>query len=161
MKHRRLVLVAGLLMVLVAAGGYIAYSRYMVPSGARVLVGRWEGTGWTTSKGHIEVKPGPGVPGGKESLNFRMNSRVQAEFRSDGTYTWDDKLEGDGLTLHIEFPKAGEAAPGWQFVPDGPRSGTLKLHNADFTITLRGPDTFVLRHNATETASELTFQRKP
>jgi hypothetical protein len=125
------------------------------------LVGRWEGTGWATSKGTFEVKPGPGVPGGKDTFDLKLTSHVEAEFRSDGTYTWNDHLTGGGLTLTIEFPKAGEPAPHWEVVGGGAAAPTLRLANGEFDLQFQGRDEFVLRYKGTDSTSETTFRRKP
>lgn len=150
----------GLLLAGLAVAGWYGYTRYLSPSPEQLLVGRWEGTGQHTSHGSFTVKPGPGVPGGKESLTLRFTNNVRAEFRPDRTYSWDEKADAGGMTLTITMPKPGEPPPTWEITRVGHPTSTLRFHGGEFDISFQGRDAFTLRWALEDSSGDITFKRK-
>ena len=111
---------------------------------------------------NLDVEPGPGVPGGKTSGPLSLSTSVQAEFRSDGTYTWHERLVGGGLTLWLSFPKEGEDPPRWEVVQFRGDRATVRLHFGEVDLQFHGRDSFsVIFPESAKVTGELNFRRVP
>lgn len=153
MSRRSAIVTAVVALLALGVGGWYAYTRYSSPS-AQQLVGRWEGKGQSTSLATI----------GNEKASLRFTSTSKAEFRSDGTYTWETVAiaggEGGQMTIRLNVPKDGQPAPTWEVVRKDGRT-YLMWHMGESEIELQGKDTFTIRWSQPDNEGSETFRRIP
>ncbi len=152
MKHRTTIILAVVALLAIGVGGWFAYTRFATPDRS-LLVGRWEGTGQSTSVMTI----------GNEKLPMRFTHNSRAEFRSDGTYTLELKSASGGeggMTITITFPKTGEPPPSWEMIRKDGRT-YLKWHMGETEIEFQGNDSFTVKWSKPDDEGSETFRRLP
>jgi hypothetical protein len=130
------------------------------------LVGIWQGTGKVSGDFSIEVKPNPeqNVPGGRASGKMTSACTVQAEFKPDGTYTWDEQQQGEGASKGMDFnfwvPKKDGEPARWEVVRAWGSKLTIRFHLGEVVFHFQGEDTFTLElPESTKSTGTITFHR--
>ncbi len=153
MKRPWVIAAAVLLLLALGVGGWFAYS-WLAPTSGKQLVGKWEGTGRSTSVATI----------GNEKFKMGFTSTSKAEFRSDGTYTWQTVAraggEGAEMNLTLSVPKEGQPAPKWEVVRKDGRT-LLKWHMGESEVEFQGNDSFTIKWSQPDSEGSETFRRVP
>jgi hypothetical protein len=166
---RRTKLLLGTLPVLAVGAGIAAWLVWFPPwatSLERRLLGAWDGTGEVLGDWSFDVKPDPehGVPGGEASGRMTSACMVQAEFKPDGTYTWNEQHQGQGASKGMSFsfsvPKEGGEPARWEVVRARGSQLTVRIHCGDVVFDFRGEDGFTMDlSKSTKESGTHTFHR--
>ena len=167
MQRRTTLLLAAVTLVLISAGvcvWLLWFPPWAKPPQQRLL-GAWDGTGKVSGESSFEIKPDPahGVPGGKWSGTITSDCTVHAEFKPDGTYTWQEQQRsGDDksqMTFTVAVPKNGEQAH-WKVVRADGSKVTIGIHIGEVILDFQGEDMFTLDYpESTKASGHLTFRR--
>lgn len=153
MKRRTTIVVAVVALLAMAVGGWFASTRFAPPD-RQLLVGKWEGKGRSLSLGTF----------GADKVKVGFASTSKAEFRSDGTYTWETVAtsggEGAQMTLRLSVPKDGEPPPKWEIVRKDGRT-YLTWHMGESELEFQGKDAFTIRWSQPDDEGSETYRRVP
>ena len=158
--RRRTKLLLFLTTSLASAGGLAVWLIWFRPSASSVLekrlLGSWEGSGKVS--GELSVAPGQGVPGGTSWVTTTCT--VQAEFKRDGTYTWKEHHQGDGISMNFWVPKEDTSPARWEVVGAQGNKLTVRTHSGEVVFEFQGDDAFTLNLPEPAKASgTITFRR--
>jgi hypothetical protein len=146
---RRTKLLLGTLALLAVGAGLAAWLVWFPPWATpleRRLLGAWEGTGEVSGEFSLDVKPDPErpVPGGKVSGMVTSACTVQAEFKPDGTYTWNEQHQGDGISMNFWVPKEDASPARWEVVDSQGNKLTVRIHSGEVVFHFQGKDAFTM-----------------
>jgi hypothetical protein len=120
------------------------------------LVGRWEGSGKVS--GELSMTSTGGLLGGAETVTTTCT--VQAEFRPDGTYTWNEQHQGDGISMNFWLPKEGAPPARWEVVGARGNQLTVRMHTGDAVLDFQGENAFTMAlPESTKGSGTITFNR--
>lgn len=126
------------------------------------LLGTWEGTGNFSGDWSIDFHPDPehGKPGGKASGKMTSASTVQAEFRPDGSYSWNEHYEGGGFNMNILLPKDAASVARWEFVSAQGNKVTIRIHLGDTVCDFHDENAFTMSlPESTQSRGTYVFRR--
>ena len=162
---RRTKLLMGILALLVVGCGVAAWLAWFPPWAApleRKLLGAWEGTGEVSGEWSIDVKPDPehGVEGGKASGRATSACTARAEFKPDGTYTWQEHQQGGGISFDFSLPKDGGPAARWEVVRARGSELTIRIHAGEAVFDFQGENAFKMTlPESAQASGTYTFRR--
>jgi hypothetical protein len=114
------------------------------------LLGAWEGSGTISGEFSLEENPDPArkLSGRKISGTVTSESTVQAEFRSDGTYTWHEQHQGPGASKGINasfrVPKEGGEPARWEVIGTRSNKLSVRLHYGEVVFEFQGENAFTM-----------------
>jgi hypothetical protein len=129
------------------------------------LIGSWEGSGSVSGDMSINIHPGQAMPGGKTTARVTAACTVQAEFRSDGTYTWNEQHLGEGTSkgfdITIQLPGEGDNLPRWEVSGARGKKLTARTHYGEVVFDFQDDDAFTMTLPEYQTSSSrtITFHR--
>ena len=144
-RARLLVLVVGLLAIGVGAAVWLIwFSPWAAAALEKRLVGRWEGSGKVSGEMSIDIPEGQGVPGGKTAGRINTTCTVQAEFKPDGTYTWQERHQGEGIHMTFSVPREGAPPTRWEVVRARGNRLTVRILHGEVALVFDGPSSFTM-----------------
>jgi hypothetical protein len=153
-----------LLLILTAllaiAGGLAVWLFWFRPSASSVLekrlLGTWEGSGKVS--GELGIAPAPGIPGG--TVTVTTTCTVQAEFKADGTYTWKEQHQGDGIRVNFWAPKEDGPPARWEVVGAQGNELTVRIHSGEVVLEFQDENAFTMNlPEAAKASGTLAFRR--
>ena len=158
--RRRMKLLLFLTTFLAIAVGLAVWLIWFRPSASSVLdqrlLGSWEGSGKVS--GELSIAPAQGVPGGTAAL--ATTCTVQAEFKPDGTYPWNEQHKGEGISMNFLVPKENASPARWELVGAQGKKLTVRIHSGEVVFEFQGESDFTM--NLPESAKAigtLAFRR--
>jgi hypothetical protein len=128
----------------------------------RRLLGKWVGSGQLTEE--LSSAPGEGVPGEKAPVVTLYT--VQAEFKPDGTYTWEEELKEPSSLRFKSFMVLDSPVVRWEVKGSQGNKLTVRMTHNEVTngrevvFAFEGEDTFTIDLPESAKASgTLTFRR--
>jgi hypothetical protein len=92
--------------------GQVIAPPWASPALEKRLLGSWEGSGQVSGDLSFDIPPGQKVPSGRAAQRVTTCCAVRAEFGADGTYTWEERHQGDGIAMWFSLPKEGDPHAG-------------------------------------------------
>ena len=163
-RWKKLLLSATALFVIAGAltVWLIWFPPWVSSSLERRLLGSWEGSGQVTEE--LSSAPGEGVPGEKAPVVTIYT--VQAEFKPDGTYTWEERHKGPPSFDTQYFIYIGSDVTRWVVVSSQGNKLTVRMTHNEVTngrevvFAFEDEDTFTMNLPESAKASgTLTFRR--
>jgi hypothetical protein len=106
----------------------------------------------------MSIAPAQGTPGGTASVTTTCT--VQADFQPDGTYTWKEQHQGDGISMNFWVPKEGASPARWQVVGAQGNELTVRIHSGEVVFHFQGNDAFTMTLPESAKASgTISFRR--
>jgi hypothetical protein len=165
-RPKLLVLFATLALIAVAVTAWLVWFPPWATALEKRLLGTWEGTGTISGESTLEVKPDPakGIPGGKWSGKVTSACTVRAEFKPDGTYTWNEQQQGQGASKGMNFnfwvPKKDGDPARWAVVRAQGSKLTIRIHLGEVVFDFQGEDAFTMGlPESTKARGTYTFRR--
>jgi hypothetical protein len=85
---------------------------------------------------------------------------VQAEFKADGTYTWREQHQGEGISMSFWVPKEGGPPARWEVVGARGNKLTLSIHSGQVVFDFQEENAFTMDLPESAKASgTITFRR--
>jgi hypothetical protein len=89
---------------------------------------------------------------------------IQAEFRPDGTYTWNEQHRGEGdstgISASFRVPEEGGQPARWQVMRARGNQLTVQLHSGEVVFDFQGENAFTMKWpQSTKTTGTVTFRR--
>jgi len=158
--RQRTKLLLFLTALLAITGGLAVWLVWFRPSASsdleKRLLGSWEGSGKVA--GELSIAPAQGVPGGTATVTTTCT--VQAEFKAEGTYTWKEQHQGDGISMNFWVPKEDAPPARWEVVGAQGSKLTIRIHSGDVVFDFQGTDAFTMTLPESAKASgKLAFRR--
>ena len=123
---------------------------------AKRLLGSWEGGGKVS--GELSIAPAQGVPGGTASV--ATTCTVQAEFKADGTYTWREQHQGDGIGMNFWVPKEDGPPARWEVVGAEGNKLTVRMHSGEVVFDFQDENAFTMNlPESVKASGTITFRR--
>jgi REP element-mobilizing transposase RayT len=155
-RMKPLLLIATLLLLGVGMAVWLIWWPPWTSALEKRLLGSWEGSGKVL--GELSIAPGKGVPGGTFSVSTTCT--VQAEFKPDGTYTWKEQHQGDGISMNFWVPKEDASPARWEVVGAQGNKLTVRLHSGEVVFDFQGANAFAMNLPESAKASgTIAFRR--
>ena len=156
-RARLLLPIATLLLIGVGVVVWLVWRPPWVASALeKHLLGSWEGCGQVS--GEMSLTPAQGVPGGTASVTTTCT--VQAEFKPDGTYTWKEQHQGDGISMSFWVPKEDASPARWEVVGAQGNELTVRIHSGEVVFRFQDKDAFTMTlPESAEASGTITFRR--
>ena len=85
---------------------------------------------------------------------------VQAEFKPDGTYTWNEQHKAEGISMSFWVPKDDGPPARWEAVHAQGRNLTVRIHSGEVVFEFLDANSFTMSIPESAKASGiLTFRR--
>jgi hypothetical protein len=85
---------------------------------------------------------------------------VQAEFRPDGTYTWKEQHQGDGINMNFWVPKDDASPARWEVVGARGNQLTIRMHTGEVVLDFQGQNAFTMPlPESTKASGTIAFHR--
>jgi hypothetical protein len=141
-------------------GGVTVWLVWFRPSTSSALEkrlpGSWEGSGKVS--GELSIAPAEGVPGGTASV--ATTCTVQAEFKTDGTYTWKEQHQGDGIRMNFWVPKEDSPPARWEVVGAQGNKLRVRIHSGEVVFDFQDEDAFTMNlPESAKAGGTLAFRR--
>jgi hypothetical protein len=156
-RMKPLLLIATVLLVGVGVAVWLVWRPpWMSSALEKRLLGSWEGSG--TVSGELSIAPGNGVPGGTSSVTTTCT--VQAEFKPDGTYTWKEQHQGEGISMNFWVPKEDASPARWEVLGAQGNKLTVRIHSGEVVFDFQGDSAFTMNLPGSAKASgTIAFRR--
>jgi hypothetical protein len=142
--RRRTTILLFLTALLAIGSGLAVWLVWFRPSASsdleKRLLGSWEGSGKVS--GELSIAPAQGVPGGTDTVSTTCT--VQAEFKRDGTYTWKEQHQGDGISMNFWVPKEEGPPARWEVVGAQGNKLKVRIHAGEVVFDFQDENAFTM-----------------
>jgi hypothetical protein len=162
LRRTKLLLAASTLLAIgMGIGVWLAFfPPWASPALEKRLLGSWEGSGKVSGDMSIDIPPGQAIPAVKTTDKVTTACAVQAEFKPDGTYTWKEQHQGEGISMNFWVPKEDGPPARWEVVGAQGNSLTVRIHSGEVVFAFQDENSFTMSlPESAKGSGTITFRR--